>query len=658
MKNKFNILLLFFLGCVFFATCKKEPTNNSSSTILQITNVAIGGNALSPNGNNINLPSDKPIIIEFNYALDTTVAKANIHLTKSDNTNVACILTFFNDNKSVNITPIQNLINYTNYTLTISSSLKTTTGVTFAGATFNFTTVNGIMTISSITLNGQNFGASYLKDINTKNINIEINFSDALNASNYQTFFAISGNPTLNFALSNNNKKLDITIASPLSNYIKYNFYISNSLLASDGFGFKGFSNNFYTSLDSTNKFPVISDDDLLTLVQRQTFKYFWENGHPACGMARERNTSGDVVTMGGSGFGVMAMVVAMSRGFISRADGMTRLDKILTFLETCDRFHGAWSHWMNGNTGKVVPFGAKDDGADVVETTFMIQGLLTMRQYLNSSDVTENSYISRINTLYQAIDFPFFTQGQNVLYWNWSPTYGFAVNVQLKGYNETLITHVIAASSPTHPISKAVYTEGYASNGAIKNGKTFYGYVLPLGQDYGGPLFFTHYSYLGLDPRKLQDQYANYWTQNVNQSMINYLYCVSNPRGYVGYSKDSWGLTASDNNNGYFAQSPTSDLGVISPTAAVSALPYVPTQSLQAIRFFYYKLGDKMWGDQGFYDAFNVTANWYATSYLAIDQGPEICMIENYRTQLLWNLFMTCPEIQTGLTNLGFTYQ
>jgi len=286
-----------------------------------------------------------------------------------------------------------------------------------------------------------------------------------------------------------------------------------------------------------------------------------------------------------------------------------------------------------------------------------MIEGLLTMRQYLDSTVSTEKSLINRIDTLNSAVEYDWFTQGQNVLYWNWSPDFGWAVNVKIQGYNETLITYILAASSPKHPISNEVYQMGYAQNGSILNGNTYYGYVLPLGEPMGGPLFFTQYSYLGLDPRNLSDKYANYWLQNVNQSLINWAYCVANPKNFVGYSTNSWGLTASDNPTGYAAQSPTNDLGVITPTAAISAIPYCPAQSLQAMRYFYYTLGDKLWGQYGFYDAYDVTDGWWATSDLAIDEGPMILMIENYRSQLLWNLFMSCPEVQNGLMRLGFTY-
>jgi hypothetical protein len=206
------------------------------------------------------------------------------------------------------------------------------------------------------------------------------------------------------------------------------------------------------------------------------------------------------------------------------------------------------------------------------------------------------------------------------------------------------------------YTVSPAVYHNGWAQSNFFKNGKSFYDIKLPLGFDYGGPLFFSHYSFLGLNPKGLSDRYADYWEQNRNHTLINREHCVRNPNGFKGYSSNSWGLTASDTYNGYAAHSPTEDNGTISPTAALSAFPYTPEYSMQALKHFYYNLGDKIWSEYGFVDAFNETQNWYAKSHLAIDQGPIVVMIENHRSGLLWKLFMGIPEIQDGLKKLGFS--
>ncbi len=404
-----------------------------------------------------------------------------------------------------------------------------------------------------------------------------------------------------------------------------------------------------------------LSDDQLLDLVQKQTFQYFWDFGHPVSGLARERSNHAfgygdETCTTGGTGFGVMAIVAAVERGWITRDEGARRIQKIARFLSKTPVYHGVFPHWLHGSTGQTIPFSRKDDGGDLVETAFLFQGLLTARQYFNRNDSAENSLRGLISMMWNEIEWDWYTQGsKNQLYWHWSPNNGWAMNFELRGYNETLITYVLAASSKRYPISPEIYHKCYAKNDHFFNGKEFYGVKLPLGFDYGGPLFFAHYSFLGLDPRGLKDRYADYWEQNVNHTRINYLHCVNNPKGFKGYSEKCWGLTASDNHEGYNAHSPTNDHGVITPTAALSSFPYTPKESMAALRYFYEERGNQLWGKYGFYDAFNDSRNWVAQSYLAIDQGPIVVMIENHRSGLLWNLFMEIPEIQEGLKKLGF---
>ena len=408
--------------------------------------------------------------------------------------------------------------------------------------------------------------------------------------------------------------------------------------------------------------------DSLLTLIQRQTFQYFWNGAEPNSGMAAERiNMDGiypendkDVVTSGGSGFSMMAILVGIKRGFITKEQGLQRLEKIVVFLEKADRFHGAWPHWMYGKTGRVKPFSQKDDGGDLVETAFMIQGLLAVRQYYLNGNSEEKKLASRIDKLWKEVDWNWYRNGQNVLYWHWSPDYGWQMNFPIHGYNECLIVYILAASSPTHGVPAEVYHEGWAQNGKIKSPSEHFGYELQLhhiGAPNGGPLFWAHYSYLGLDPHGLKDEYADYWKENTDQTLINYSWCVENPLHYKGYGPDSWGLTSSYSIKGYSGHAPSEerDLGVLAPTAAISSIPYTPEKSIAAIKHWYGDMKSKLWGEYGFYDAFSETADWYPQQYLAIDQGPQVVMIENYRSGFLWKLFMSSPEVQSGLKKLGF---
>jgi hypothetical protein len=468
-----------------------------------------------------------------------------------------------------------------------------------------------------------------------------------------------SKNIPLDFSFEKNDSTVIITPKNALSSLVKYSLQVLPEFLSKSNTKLNSnIQINLTTSFDNSDKFPIISDSLLLDLVQRQTFKYFWDFGHPVSGMARERNTSGDLVTSGGTGFGIMAIIVGIERKFITRKQGLDRLNTMTDFLQnTTAKYHGAFPHWLNGATGATIPFSTKDDGADLVETSYLMQGLLTARQYFNGSNADEINLKNKINALWNAVEWNWFTKNnENTLYWHWSPKYNWDMNVKLSGWNEALITYVLAESSPNFSISKTVYDEGWARHGQMKNGKQFYGITLPLGTDLGGPLFFAHYSFLGINPMGLTDNYANYGTQNIAHSLINYNYCKANPKKFAGYSENCWGLTASDEKNGYSAHEPNNDNGTISPTAALSSMPYTPKESMQALRFFYYKLGDKIWKNYGFVDAFNLTDIWFADSFLAIDQGPIIIMIENQRSQLLWKLFMSCPEVKTGMKKTGFT--
>jgi hypothetical protein len=490
---------------------------------------------------------------------------------------------------------------------------------------------------------------------------IKFIFPTAVDRTSVATSISLKDNSgtQVNYNTSYDNDSVVVIIpASPLFYLTRYNLSVLTTLKSVAGGSLKTLTQiSFVTAIDSSDKFQRISDDALLNVVQKQTLKYFTDFAHPVSGMARERNSSGDVVTTGGTGFGVMSIIAGASRNFISRAEGLNLIAKIVTFLKNnCTSYHGAFSHWLNGSSGATVPFSQEDNGADLVETSYLMQGLLCARQYFNLPNADETDIRRNINTLWNAVEWNWFRQNnQNVLYWHWSPNYNWDMNFQITGWNEALIVYALAASSNTDSISNIVYHSGWANNGTIKNGNSYYGIQLPLGPSQGGPLFFAHYSFLGINPTGLNDSYANYFTQNKAHTLINYNYCKANPKNYYGHSDMCWGLTASDEQNGYSAHAPDNDNGTITPAAAISSLPYTPKESIDALRFFYYKLGDKIWKEYGFTDALNLDDVWFANSFLAIDQGPEIVMIENYRSGLLWNLFMSCPEIKQGMKQLGF---
>jgi len=521
------------------------------------------------------------------------------------------------------------------------------------------------ITVTAVKINGKD-AENNNAGINAKPT-IIIQFSKAVKQSTLATSISLSNDAgtAAGFSTTVSPDETQVNILPSSLNYLtKYNLTISNTLEAKDGGKLASAETKvFATALDSSRKFTAITDAELLTKVQQQTFRYFWDFAHPISGLAREGSKhAANIVTSGGSGFGIMAILVAIERGFITRSQGFQRMQTIVAFLKnTAQNFHGVYPHWLDGATGATIPFSTNDNGADLVETSFLMQGLITVRQYFNGADALETALRSDINTIINRVEWNWFQQGgQNVLYWHWSPDKAWVMNHKIQGWNECFITYILAASSANYSITKAVYDQGWARNGAIKNGKQFYGITLPLGEDYGGPMFFEHYSFLGLNPTNLSDNYAVYKDQAKNHALINYNYCKANPKQWYGYSDSVWGLTASNIRNGYTASSPTNDQGFIAPTAALSSMPFTPDESMAALKFYYYVLGDKIFKEYGFTDAFSLdvlrNGAWFDDAFLAIDQGPIIVMIENYRTGLLWNLFMSAPEVKTGLQKLGFS--
>lgn len=412
-----------------------------------------------------------------------------------------------------------------------------------------------------------------------------------------------------------------------------------------------------------------LSDDSLLTMVQKQTFKYFWDGAEPHSGLSRERiHIDGEyplndknVVTIGGSGFGLMAILVGIHNNFITEREGEKRINRALSFLGSIDRFHGAWAHWYDGPSGKTKTFSDMDDGGDIVETAFLVQALITIREFYKDGTESQKQLAQRADSLWKGVDWDFYRNGKDVLYWHWSPNFGWGMNHAIHGFDECLIAYILAVSSPTHATPVSTYHKGWARNGEIRNASEKYGISTVVKHNAKesevGPLFWSHYSFLGLNPRGLSDRYANYENLVLNHTKINIAYAENNPKNFKGYGAEKgWGWSASYSTNGYNAHHPDNDLnGVIAPTAALSSIAYTPKESINFMRYLIDNLGPKVWGKYGFYDAYSETENWFPRRYLAIDQGPIIIMIQNYKDQFIWNLFMQAPDIREGLTKLGF---
>ncbi|MBI2496618.1 MAG: hypothetical protein HYV75_01360 [Opitutae bacterium] len=418
-----------------------------------------------------------------------------------------------------------------------------------------------------------------------------------------------------------------------------------------------------------------MSDDELLDMVQLGCFRYYWEAGHPDAGLAPEILPGDEhMLALGGNGFGVMALIAATERGFVPRAQAAERLVKITRFLARADRYHGAWSHFLDGRTAKTMPyFGKFDNGGDLVETAFMIQGLLAARQYFDRDNPAEREIRESATRFWREVEWDWYRQrpDSDVLYWHWSPDHGFHINHPLIGWNETSIIYLLAIVSPTHPVPASLWHTGWAGQSPLHveyrrgwsrttegdhftNGHSYHGIRLEVGEGNGAELFFTHFSFMGFDPRGLRDRYTNYFRNNRAIALIQQAYAIENPRKFAGYGADCWGRSAGVNSGGGRAL-PRDDNGTINTMASLASMPYTPAESMAALRHFYRDLGPKTWGPYGFYDGFNETQNRFDADYMALNQAPIVVMIENHRTGLIWKNFMANPEIAPALKAIGF---
>ncbi|HEY5552864.1 MAG TPA: glucoamylase family protein, partial [Opitutaceae bacterium] len=419
----------------------------------------------------------------------------------------------------------------------------------------------------------------------------------------------------------------------------------------------------------------AMSDDELLDMVQEGCFRYYWEAGHPHAGLAPEILPGDEhLIALGVNGFGVMALLVATERQFITREQGVERMLKIVRFLAKADRFHGAWPHFLDGHTGEAIPyFGIYDNGGDLVETAFAIQGLLAARQYFNRDTDAEREIRETATRLWHEVEWDWYrkTPDSDVLYWHWSPDHGFHISHPLIGWNETSIIYLLAIASPTHPVPASMWHTGWAGQSErhinyrrgwsrttegdhFTNGNSYYGIKLEVGEGNGAELFFTHFSFMAFDPRGLRDAYTNYFANNRAIALIQQAYAIENPREFKGYGADSWGRSAGVNSGGGRAL-PRDDNGTINIMASLASMPYTPDESMAALRHFYRDLGAKTWGAYGFHDGFNESLNWFDEDYMALNQAPIVVMIENHRTGLVWKHFMANPEIKPALDAIGF---
>src|SRR5690348_11659615 len=398
----------------------------------------------------------------------------------------------------------------------------------------------------------------------------------------------------------------------------------------------------------------ALDPDQLLTEVQRASFDYFYLYAHPTSGLARASvRKDPDICAIGASGMGLFNLGVGIERGFITRQEGAEQTLKELRFLSgKAERFHGAFPHFINGETGVFIPFSKYDDGADIVETAYLMAGVLFAREYFSGSVPEEVEFRELTDKLWREVEWNWFVNmtGQVLaMIWHWSPNYGWKKHLNISGFNECQIVYVLALASPTHPIDARSYWQGWESE-RYATDRAEFRIHLDLGSrlDVGPPLFETQFSYLGLDPRQIFFHGRSYFDHFKDFCRVQILYAESKSKVYRGYGP-LWGITASSGPDGYRPFAPgLLDTGTLAPTAAISSMPYVPNESLACLLELYQKYGSILWGPFGFYDSFNLSRHWVSKTYLCIDEGPIAPMIENYRSSLCWRTFMKSEEIQS----------
>lgn len=419
---------------------------------------------------------------------------------------------------------------------------------------------------------------------------------------------------------------------------------------------------NCITQLDKEEK-RFQKDREIFEETHKASFMYFWELGHPVSGLTPRKSLANKRydIGVGASGFGIQAVIVGVHRGWVSREEVLDRLLKITKFLEnTAVRFHGVFPHLLHGETGEIIVFGGQD-GADIQETSNLMMGLLMARTYFDRDTPKEVQLRNEINKLWEAVDYRVH-EYQDALWWNHSDSQeeNNGLKLLMKGYTESMTSYVLALGHPTHGIQTSSY-KGYVEGKNFVNGKEYYGYTLDVGKPTGGPLYLAQTPFLALDPRDMQDQYTYYWSRSIAHSLINYAYCVDYAPAEYKYSEGDWGLTASQvpsEDGGYNNMAgPKKDTGTIAPSAALGVFPYVPYQSMMALRNFYENHKEGLWAEYGFKDSYSMYRDWYSDRYLGLDQGRTVIMMENYRSGLFWELSKKVPELQVAKEKMGIHY-
>jgi hypothetical protein len=405
---------------------------------------------------------------------------------------------------------------------------------------------------------------------------------------------------------------------------------------------------------------PFTNTDQFLDFIEETHFDFLWYWANPLNGLIADRSEQNSSCSIAAVGFGLTAIGIGIDHGWITRAQGVARVATTLrTFLQGPEGsgatgiigYNGWFYHFLDMKTALRA---SSMPELSSIDTVLLLAGILSAKQYFNGTNADETSIRTMATSIFNRVNWTWMSQGTSGVSMAWYPDTGFSAGNWI-GYNEGMIIYILGLGSSTTPLPTSswnLWTSGYTW--ATNWGQSYVFYP---------PLFTYEYSHCWIDFRHIADAYMNshssdYFENSRRAALAQVAYATANPNHLIGYSSTVWGLSASDDPNGYTAHGlpPQGyDDGTIAPTAAGAAIAFTPEYSEPALSYFYNHYRSKIWTAFGFRDAFTPRLNWFDVDELGIDQGPIVIMIENYRTQRPWQLFMRNPEVQTGLQRAGF---
>ncbi|MGH7506888.1 MAG: glucoamylase family protein [Longimicrobiales bacterium] len=435
---------------------------------------------------------------------------------------------------------------------------------------------------------------------------------------------------------------------------------------------------------------PAESDVAFLDSLQYDTFRFFWETTNPANGMVPDRWPTESFASIAAIGFGLTAYPVGAERGWITRAQAAARTLNTLRFFWTAPQgeaavgvtgHRGFFYHFLDMQTGERF----QTTELSTIDTGLLMMGVLFAQQYFDGAGAVEAEIRALADSLYRRVEWDWAVVRQPEIVMAWRPERGFG-DYDYDGYDEAMFLYVLALGSPTHPVEPESWTEFTSTNEWL----TFYG------QEHVNfaPLFGHQYSHVWIDFRGIQDAYMrgrgiDYFENSRRATIAQRAYAIANPNGWIGYGENLWGLTASDGPggfsasvsgrdrqfHGYWARGAAAgdirDDGTLVPTAVGGSIPFAPDITIAALREMHRRWGMYLYDEYGFKDSFNLTlagvsstprgrvvpgVGWFNDDYLGIDQGPIVLMIENHRTEFIWDVMKESPYIVRGLCRASFT--